>query len=164
MSTFCLHSYHRKCQGRGVGGQKSQHLVNVVCEQPLFKKYFPVPFKQLCCIVSKIINWNIITILCSIAKWYPFFPTGTDLFQFSSCEGIRPRQGKPTELSRSVSKNGLDKNVLLFFHFLLAKNKGRWMWPHRGLEAKSRFLWHMWWPRPMQWQRSYRLRHSDPNQ
>ena len=29
---FCqANSYHRKCQRRGVGGQKSQHLVNVVC-------------------------------------------------------------------------------------------------------------------------------------
>ena len=35
-------------------------------------------------------------------------PTGSDLFQFTSCEGIRPRQGKPTELSRSVSKNSLE--------------------------------------------------------
>ena len=34
MSTFCQCSYHRKCQRRGVGGQKSQNLVNVVCERP----------------------------------------------------------------------------------------------------------------------------------
>ena len=34
MSTFCLRSYHRKCQHRWVGGQKSQTLVNVVCERP----------------------------------------------------------------------------------------------------------------------------------
>ena len=33
----CQHSYHRKCQRRGVGGQKSQNRVNVVCEQPLTK-------------------------------------------------------------------------------------------------------------------------------
>ena len=25
MSTFCQRSYHRKCQRRGVGGQKSQN-------------------------------------------------------------------------------------------------------------------------------------------
>ena len=31
MSTFCQRSYHRKCQQRGVGGQKRQNLVNVVC-------------------------------------------------------------------------------------------------------------------------------------
>ena len=35
MSTFCQRSYHRKCQRRGVGGQKSQNIVNVVCERPL---------------------------------------------------------------------------------------------------------------------------------
>ena len=35
MSTFCQRLYHRKCQRRGVGGQKSQNLVNVVCERPL---------------------------------------------------------------------------------------------------------------------------------
>ena len=35
MSTFCKHSYHGKSQPRWVGGQKSQNLVNVVCEQPL---------------------------------------------------------------------------------------------------------------------------------
>ena len=35
MGTFCQRLYHRKCQRRGVGGQKSQNLVNVVCEQPL---------------------------------------------------------------------------------------------------------------------------------
>ena len=34
MSIFCQRSYHRKCQRRGVGGQKSQNLVNVVCERP----------------------------------------------------------------------------------------------------------------------------------
>ena len=38
MSTFCQRSYHRKCQRRGVGGQKSQNLVNVVCERPLIKE------------------------------------------------------------------------------------------------------------------------------
>ena len=38
MSTFGQHSYHRKYQRRGVGGQKSQNLVNVVCERPL--RYF----------------------------------------------------------------------------------------------------------------------------
>ena len=35
MSTFCQRSYHRKCQRRGVGGQKSQNIVNIVCERPL---------------------------------------------------------------------------------------------------------------------------------
>jgi hypothetical protein len=35
MLTFCQHLYSRKCQWRGVGGQKSQKLVNVVYEQPL---------------------------------------------------------------------------------------------------------------------------------
>ena len=35
MSSFCQHLYHRKCQRRGVGGQKSQNLVNIVCERPL---------------------------------------------------------------------------------------------------------------------------------
>ena len=34
MSTFCQPSYRRKCQRRRVGGQKSQDLVNVVCERP----------------------------------------------------------------------------------------------------------------------------------
>ena len=43
MSSFCQHSYGRKCQWR-VGGQKSQNLDNVVCERPLntndqFKPY-----------------------------------------------------------------------------------------------------------------------------
>ena len=37
MSTFCQHPYHRKCEQRGVGGQKSQNLVNVVCERPLIQ-------------------------------------------------------------------------------------------------------------------------------
>ena len=35
MSTICQRLYHRKYQHRGVGGQKSQNLVNVVCERPL---------------------------------------------------------------------------------------------------------------------------------
>ena len=35
MSTFCQRLYHRKCQGMGVGGQKRQILVNIVCERPL---------------------------------------------------------------------------------------------------------------------------------
>ena len=39
MSTFCKRSYHRKCQRRGVGGQKKQNFVNVVCEQPLILSY-----------------------------------------------------------------------------------------------------------------------------
>ena len=42
MYTFCQLSYHIKCQLRGVGGQKSQNLVNVVCEGSLWttpKKY-----------------------------------------------------------------------------------------------------------------------------
>ena len=33
MSTFYQRLYHRKCQPRGVGGQKSYNLVNVVCER-----------------------------------------------------------------------------------------------------------------------------------
>ena len=33
-STFCQYSYHRKCQRRGVSGQKKPNLVNVVCERP----------------------------------------------------------------------------------------------------------------------------------
>jgi hypothetical protein len=32
-STFCQRLYHRKCQRRGVGGQKKRNLVNVVCER-----------------------------------------------------------------------------------------------------------------------------------
>ena len=32
--TFCQCLYHKKCQRRGVGGQKSQNLVNLVCERP----------------------------------------------------------------------------------------------------------------------------------
>ena len=35
MSTFCQRSYRTNCQHRGVCGQKSQNLVNVVCERPL---------------------------------------------------------------------------------------------------------------------------------
>ena len=35
ISTFCQRLYHKKCQLRWIGGQKSQNLVNVVCEQPL---------------------------------------------------------------------------------------------------------------------------------
>ena len=35
MSTFCQRLYHRKCQPKGVGGQKSQNIVNVVCERLL---------------------------------------------------------------------------------------------------------------------------------
>ena len=35
MSTSCQRSYPRKCQYRGVGGQKKTNLVNVVCERPL---------------------------------------------------------------------------------------------------------------------------------
>ena len=42
MSVFCQHSYHKKCQHRGLGGQKSQILVNVVCEQP------PTPLSTAC--------------------------------------------------------------------------------------------------------------------
>ena len=30
MSAFCQRLYHGKCQSRGVGGQKSQNLVNIV--------------------------------------------------------------------------------------------------------------------------------------
>ena len=37
MSTFNQRSYHTKCQHRGLGGQKSQNLVNVVCEWPLIR-------------------------------------------------------------------------------------------------------------------------------
>ena len=37
MSTFCHHSYYKKCQRRGVGDQKSQNLVNIVYEQPLIE-------------------------------------------------------------------------------------------------------------------------------
>ena len=37
MSTFCQHSYHKNCQHREVGSQKSQNLVNVVCERTLTK-------------------------------------------------------------------------------------------------------------------------------
>ena len=40
MFTFCQVSYHRKFQCRGVGGQKSTNLVNVVCERPLIPKEF----------------------------------------------------------------------------------------------------------------------------
>ena len=36
--TFCQRFYHEKCQWSGVGGQKSQNLVNVVCERPLIGK------------------------------------------------------------------------------------------------------------------------------
>ena len=32
MSTFCQRLLGRKCQWRGVGGQKRQKLVNVICE------------------------------------------------------------------------------------------------------------------------------------
>ena len=32
---FVKRSYHKKCHLRGVGGQKSQNLVNVVYERPL---------------------------------------------------------------------------------------------------------------------------------
>ena len=35
MSTFCQRAYHRKCQCKGVGGQKSQNLVNLFYERPL---------------------------------------------------------------------------------------------------------------------------------
>ena len=35
---FCQRSCHRKCQRRGVGGQKIQNFVNVVCERPLIVK------------------------------------------------------------------------------------------------------------------------------
>ena len=35
ISTFCQDSYRRKFQRRGVGGQKSPNLFNVVCERPL---------------------------------------------------------------------------------------------------------------------------------
>ena len=36
MGTFYHRLYHRKCQRRGVGGQKKASLVNVVCEWPLY--------------------------------------------------------------------------------------------------------------------------------
>ena len=48
MSTFCQRSYHRKCQRRGVGGQKSQNLVNLVCEWPLNKKLGGSKRTQFC--------------------------------------------------------------------------------------------------------------------
>ena len=35
LGPFCQRSYHRKCKRRGVGGQKSQNPVKVVCERPL---------------------------------------------------------------------------------------------------------------------------------
>ena len=34
-STFCKLLYHRKCKGKGVGGQKKTNLVDVACERPL---------------------------------------------------------------------------------------------------------------------------------
>ena len=41
MSIFCQRLYHRKCQHRGVGGQKNpQNLVNGVYERPLILPYF----------------------------------------------------------------------------------------------------------------------------
>ena len=39
MSTFCQRLYHNKCQLWGIGGQKSQNLVNVVCEWPLMLRF-----------------------------------------------------------------------------------------------------------------------------
>mgnify|MGYP001477122239 CR=1 FL=1 len=42
-STFCKHLYHRKCKQRGVGGQKKQNLVNIVCERPLILISLPLP-------------------------------------------------------------------------------------------------------------------------
>ena len=35
--TFCKLLYHRKCKRRGVGGQKKQNFLNVVCERPLIE-------------------------------------------------------------------------------------------------------------------------------
>jgi hypothetical protein len=35
MSTFCQHSYYRKCQRWGVGGQKIQKSCQLSCERPL---------------------------------------------------------------------------------------------------------------------------------
>ena len=46
MSNFCQCSYHRKCQGRRVGGQKKQNLVNVVCERPLSHLLLITELKQ----------------------------------------------------------------------------------------------------------------------
>ena len=42
MSTFCQRSYRR-----GVGGQKSQNLVNVVCERPLRRSHSAAAHVQL---------------------------------------------------------------------------------------------------------------------
>ena len=47
MSTFCQLSYHRKCQGRGVGGQKNQNFVNVVYERPQRREERKNTFFQL---------------------------------------------------------------------------------------------------------------------
>ena len=44
ISIFCQRSYHGKSQHRGIGGQKSQNLVNAVCERPLV--IYLMPFKE----------------------------------------------------------------------------------------------------------------------
>ena len=48
MLTFCQRLQGRKCQERGVGGKKTQDLVNVVYERPLgiFK---PIRTSHVCC-------------------------------------------------------------------------------------------------------------------
>ena len=55
MSISCQLSYHTKCQCRGLGGQKYQNLVNVVCERPL---------RRLICI--KLFNKYLLSIQTSV--------------------------------------------------------------------------------------------------
>ena len=48
MSTFCQHSYHRKCQRKGQVVKQSQNIVNVVCEQPPKYSNGSMPIIMVC--------------------------------------------------------------------------------------------------------------------
>ena len=91
MSTFIPQSIPYQCQCRGVGGQKSQNLVNVLCEQPL--SYISA---QLYCIILGRVNKG------SFYSERTEFTKGTeigleieDVLKFDSSEAKRPQIDLP---------------------------------------------------------------------
>ena len=90
MSTFCQRLYHRKCQRRGVGGQKkSQNLVNVVCERPLTPKFqatretLPPSWKNATGIIDSSMSQGVLSksLVCSICiKCHWFNPVCSTIY------------------------------------------------------------------------------------
>ena len=90
----------RKCKWSGVGGQKSQKLVNVVCERPLIwlaepNRKFTQEFEhEHCCTIS---FGHISIFVCSIYATRPVEPWGSGEDNYISskiCSIKRPCTGK----------------------------------------------------------------------